>query len=177
VTVRRIGIALALLGVLAAAPGARAADPSSPSSASPAPAGHSYKIDLYNGLMSPFCPGRTLMDCPSPQAAKLREWIAQQEAAGRSRDEVEEQLYREYGDVILQEPRARGFGIAAYAIPAVLIVAGGVIVWVFLRRQGRDGSHESSRGRDEVPPGGLPIRGIEPLDPEIERRIDEEMRG
>ncbi|HEY8493844.1 MAG TPA: cytochrome c-type biogenesis protein CcmH [Myxococcota bacterium] len=142
----------ALLGALlgGGAPEARAAE-------------RPYAIELYNGLMSPYCPGRTLMDCPSEQAAALRQWIAEQERAGRSREEVEEQLYREYGDVILQAPRAEGFGLAAYVFPVIAFFLGGAIVWRFLRRQG----------------GGAPLPAgpRAPLDPEIERRIDEELRA
>ena len=44
-----------------------------------------WVYDVANELMSPFCPGRTLADCPSPDAASLRMWIAVQAAAGRSR--------------------------------------------------------------------------------------------
>jgi hypothetical protein len=73
-----------------------------------APIPKPWHYDAWNSLMSPYCPGRTLMDCPSGEAGELREWIADQESAGRSREEVEEQLYAEFGDVILQAPRARG---------------------------------------------------------------------
>ena len=79
--------------------------------ASAQPEGWAY--ELSGEMMSPFCPGRTLADCPSPQADSLRMWILVQEAAGRSRPDVEEELYERYGDVILAAPRAEGIGIAA----------------------------------------------------------------
>lgn len=110
--------------------------------------------------MSPFCPGRVLIDCPSPQAAELRAWIAAQEAAGRSRADVEAQLYAQFGDVILQAPKAQGFGLAAYAIPLLAFAAGGGVVWLFLRRQRRAGSAPAP---------------LAAADPEIERQIDEEL--
>jgi cytochrome c-type biogenesis protein CcmH/NrfF len=159
VVIRRLlltAVVLVTVGAWTAA-AARAAD------AAPAPS-HSWAIDLDNGLMSPFCPGRTLMDCPSPQAAKLRAWIAEQEQAGRTQDEVEEQLYQQFGDVILQAPRAEGFGLAAYVLPVVAFLAGGAVVWVFLRRQVRHGG---------PPAPHVPTA----IDPEIERRIDEELRA
>ncbi len=31
-----------------------------------------WHYDVWNTTMSPFCPGRTLLDCPSGQAAELR---------------------------------------------------------------------------------------------------------
>jgi len=127
----------------------------------PALAADTWHQELWTGLMSPFCPGRILIDCPSPQAAELREWIAAQEAAGRSRADVEAQLYAQFGDVILQAPKARGFGLAAYVIPVVLFAAGGAVVWLFLRRQSR------------LPPEPAPPRA--PPDPEVDRLIDEEL--
>ena len=47
-----------------------------------------WGYDLGDELMSPFCPGRTLSSCPSPQAAELVQWIVTQEAAGTTREEV-----------------------------------------------------------------------------------------
>jgi cytochrome c-type biogenesis protein CcmH len=115
--------------------------------------------------MSPFCPGRTLPDCPSPQAAELQRWIREQERLGRSRGDVETELVTQFGDVILQSPRASGFGLAAYVIPVVLLVAGGSLLVYFLRRQTRASVVTAA------PPAGL-----RPVDPELERLLDNELR-
>ncbi len=126
------------------------------------PEGWSY--ELWNELMSPYCPGRTLSECPSGQADQLRMWILMQEAAGRERADVEAELYERFGDEILPAPRASGFGIAAYAIPVVAFLAGGVLVAIFLRRGGGGGG-------PPAPPPAAPAA----LDPELERAIDEEL--
>jgi cytochrome c-type biogenesis protein CcmH/NrfF len=156
--IRRLLLTVVVVAVAGAWTAAAPADEGAPGPS------HSWAIDLDNGLMSPFCPGRTLMDCPSPQAAKLRAWIAEQEQAGRTKGDVEEQLYQQFGDVILQAPRAEGFGLAAYVLPVAAFLAGGAVVWVFLRRQVRRGG---------PPAPHLPTA----IDPEIERRIDEELRA
>jgi cytochrome c-type biogenesis protein CcmH len=114
--------------------------------------------------MSPFCPGRTLPDCPSPQAADLQRWIRDQERIGRSRNDVETELVSQFGDVILQSPRTNGFGLAAYVIPVVALLAGGSLLVYFLRRQTRQG---------ETPV--LPT-GPRPVDPELERLLEAELR-
>jgi cytochrome c-type biogenesis protein CcmH/NrfF len=132
-----------------------------PATADPAePEGWAY--ELWHELMSPFCPGRSLADCPSPQAESLRAWILVQEATGRSQADVETELLERYGDVILSAPRAEGIGLAAYAIPALAFVVGGVWVGVFLRRSTRAGS---------APP--RPV--AEALDPELARLVDEDL--
>lgn len=135
--------------------------------AQPAPAAdeaaQSWHYDVWNSMMSPYCPGRTLLDCPSPQAGELRDWIAEQEKAGRRREDVEEQVYQQFGDVVLQAPRATGFGLAAYVTPIVVVIVGAVGLAIFLRRQ--------SAAARQAP---APIAA--PPDPELDRIIDEEMQ-
>ncbi len=127
-----------------------------------------YTMELWTGLMSPFCPGRLLIDCPSGQAEALRQRIAQEEAAGRSKDEVVAGIHDDYGEIIWQAPRAAGFGWAAYLIPGFAGLVGVLVVWTFLRRQRRAIARAGPR------PATAPKRPAS-LDPEVERRIDAEM--
>jgi cytochrome c-type biogenesis protein CcmH/NrfF len=122
----------------------------------------SWHYDMWNSMMSPYCPGRSLLDCPSSQATELREWIAEQEGLGRRREDVEAQLYEQFGDVILQAPKATGFGLAAYVTPVIGIAAGALVLVIFLRRQA---------ARTQVPSKPVAIA----VDPELDRLIDEEM--
>jgi cytochrome c-type biogenesis protein CcmH/NrfF len=132
-------------------------------SALSAEASEGWAYELANELMSPFCPGRSIADCPSPQAQTLRMWLIVQESSGRPRAEVEAELVARYGESVLGAPRARGFGLTAYAIPAAVVAVGaGVLTW-FLRRQTR-----TSKARGvELPSASL--------DPELERLLDEKL--
>lgn len=148
-----------LLAVLILAAGAGLAPPAGAADAEP----EGWAYTLMNELMSPFCPGRSLADCPSPQADQLRMWLIVQEAAGRPRAEVEDELYDRYGDVIRARPRAEGFGLAAYFVPAAVFVAGGLLVAIYVRRQTR-------RSAPETPAPAV-------ADPDLERLVDEELAG
>jgi cytochrome c-type biogenesis protein CcmH len=89
---------------------------------------------LASQLMSPFCPGRLLVDCTSSQAFDLRAAIAGRLAAGESVDAVRADLVRQYGDGILGAPPAKGVGLLVWALPAllgVLTLAG--VVWKVMR--------------------------------------------
>ena len=121
-----------------------------------------WAYDLANELMSPFCPGRTLAECPSGKADSLRMWIIVQEAAGRPRGEVESELYERYGDIIRPAPLAQGIGLAAYIAPVVVFLLGCVVVVAFLRVQKR-------RPREATPAFAASS------DPELERILDEEL--
>lgn len=83
-----------------------------------------WAFELSHAIMSPFCPGLALSECPSPQAAELRDWIIEQERLGLSRADVEAQLFLQYGDQLLQAPRPEGFGLLAYALPAAGLLIG-----------------------------------------------------
>jgi cytochrome c-type biogenesis protein CcmH/NrfF len=121
---------------------------------------------LAHDLMSPFCPGRTLSQCTSPQAAELRQWIILQAAAGTSRAEVEQILLDRYGESMLQAPKAAGWGAYVYAIPIVFFLAGGFVVYGLIRRLSSP---------DPSPPALVPATGPE-LDPELERLVEEELQ-
>jgi cytochrome c-type biogenesis protein CcmH len=130
------------------------------------PAQERWAYELAHELMSPFCPGRALAECPSPQADALRLWILQQARAGATREEVEAQLLQSFGDQLRQAPRAEGVGLVAYVVPAVLVAAGAALLGLFLRRQ-------SQRA---VPAAGAGVAPAPARDPELERRLDEELR-
>jgi cytochrome c-type biogenesis protein CcmH/NrfF len=67
--------------------------------------------ELFDEVMSPFCPGRTLANCPSPQAAALRDQIRERLVAGATGEEIVDTLYAAYGDIVLGAPRPRGRGL------------------------------------------------------------------
>lgn len=84
-------------------------------------------------VMSPFCPGRTLADCPSSDAAALREQIRGLLAAGMSEGEIREQLSVHYGDAVIGVPRSR----LGWAVPVVLLLAGVFVLVAVLHRISR----------------------------------------
>jgi cytochrome c-type biogenesis protein CcmH/NrfF len=143
---------------------------------------------LERELMSPYCPGRSLVECPSPQATELRLWIQAQERAGVPRESVEARLFQQFGDQLRHGPRAEGFGLWAYLVPAGALLAGLGLVLVFLRRQSRPApaSPATAPPRDPTSaqhardPGSAatardPASAATARDLELERRLDEEL--
>jgi cytochrome c-type biogenesis protein CcmH len=120
-----------------------------------------WGYELADELMSPWCPGFALPDCSSGYASDLRLWILDQEKRGRSREDVKAEILARYGDMMLQAPKAEGLGVLAYAIPAGLVLAGGAVLFVFLRKQGGAAS-----GARDLQAGAA--------DPQIAARIDAE---
>jgi len=110
---RRRAVFLALLTLTLVAAGAAAAD------ARQTPARQAAS-DLSRQLMSPFCPGKLLADCTSPNAGELREAIADRLTAGETVAAVKSDLVRQYGKEILGAPPAEGLGWLAWIVPGLL---------------------------------------------------------
>ena len=133
----------------------------------------SWGYKLPHELMSPFCPGRTLAACTSPQAAELRQEILLLEAAGASEEEVRANLLERYGDSIRAAPKAEGWGLSAYVLPAVFFLAAGGLVVFLLQRMVRStptSERQSSAGAAAPPPLGTPEE-----EAELARVVDEEL--
>jgi cytochrome c-type biogenesis protein CcmH/NrfF len=90
--------------------------------------------DISRDVMSPFCPGLTLHDCPSAAASDLRDRIEKWVRAGRSRDQIMSRLRDDYGPAIWASPPADGAGALAWLLPALAVAAGAALATRAARR-------------------------------------------
>ena len=112
--------------------------------AAPAHAGpQDLANDISNQVMSPFCPGVTLHDCPSKAALDLREKIGEWAEQGWTREQIVSELEAQYGTSIRGAPPARGSGILAWALPILALVAGLGVAVMLARRWTRPPSHDA----------------------------------
>jgi cytochrome c-type biogenesis protein CcmH/NrfF len=75
--------------------------------------------------MSPYCPGRTIASCPSEQARKLEDHILAQAKAGKSREEIEQDLVGQFGTQIVgyaPQPMLL-YGVAGAGLAGLILVA------------------------------------------------------
>jgi cytochrome c-type biogenesis protein CcmH len=143
--VRRLAAALALLAACAFPVHASAAPPRA--------------ADLEAELVCPVCE-TTLDQSNAPVAQRMKLYLRERIAAGDSEQEIKDALVREFGPGVLATPEKSGFGLLAWLLPLVAVVAGAVVVGLLLRAW--------SRGRRAPTEEGA-------LDPELERRVDEEL--
>jgi cytochrome c-type biogenesis protein CcmH len=121
---------------------------------------HPTQAELEGEVMCPVC-GTTLDQSASPAAEQIKRVIARRIAAGDTKSEIEDRLVANYGDAILAAPPHHGFGLLAWWLPIVGIVAAAGAVGA--------GAWRWSRTREPVAP-------VTPLDPALERRVDDELR-
>ena len=147
---KRVVVAAAFLA-LVAAPGALAACPSS--------------ADLEDELVCPTCK-TTLDQSDAPVARRMKAYVAERVRACASKDEIKDELVAQFGRGVLAEPPRSGFDLLAWALPLggliVAAVAVGALAWRWSRAGGADES-------------GLEPDGGEPLEPELEKRLDAEL--
>ena len=87
------------------------------------------------------------------------------------------EILNSFGDQIRTAPKAEGWGLAAYVIPAVAFLVFGVVVMFVLRRLVGTGEASESAPPASVPaPALIPAPAVGPgySDAELERLVDEE---
>lgn len=82
---------------------------------------------LYQGVMSPFCAGRSLNDCPSSKAQELKDEMRARLEAGESRDVILEDVIARYGEQYRAVPLFAGFGIFVWVVPVGFVLLGLVV--------------------------------------------------
>jgi cytochrome c-type biogenesis protein CcmH/NrfF len=92
---------------------------------------------ITHELMSPYCPGLLLADCQSEGARVLRGEILRRLRDGDSPSAVEEAVVAQFGTHLRTIPSFSGIGIAAWVTPAVVGVAGLMLVVMVVVRSAR----------------------------------------
>jgi len=126
---------------------------------------HPTQDELEAMLVCPSC-HVPLDESNSPVAQQMKDFIAKRIAQGATRSEIVDELVgppNNFGPSVLGVPRTHGFDLIAWVIPFAAIAVGAIGIgagaWYWSR----------SRGSPPADPG------VAPLDPAMERRLDEEL--
>jgi cytochrome c-type biogenesis protein CcmH len=117
--------------------------------------------ELEGEVICPTCK-TTLDQSNSPIASRMRVFIRERIAAGDTKSEIKDALVDEFGESVLASPPARGFNLLAWVLPLAGVVGGALLLAFAARRWA------SAREPERAPEGA-------PLDPALERRVDEEL--
>jgi cytochrome c-type biogenesis protein CcmH len=154
---RALAAAIAVV-LLAAAPAAIASEQ------------HPTLAELSGEIMCPVCAGQTIDQSQSAIAQRIKRFISARIAAGDTKSEITSKLVAQFGEGILASPPKKGFNLLAWVLPVAGVVLGatvlGALVWRWSRKRGDE--------VQEAPPEPS-SNGRRQLDPELERRLDEEL--
>jgi len=147
--VRRAAALLAAVSLVVAAPALASEQHPTPS-------------ELEAALICPTC-HTPLDESNAPVAQQMKQRIRVEIAAGWTRSRIMDGFVRDFGTGILAEPQTHGFDLVAWVLPlggiglGIVGVAAGA--WLWSRRRAGDDD-------DDGPAAA-------PLDPELDRRVDE----
>ena len=129
--------------------------------------------DVAGDLMSPACPGRTLLNCTSSQAEQWRELIRQKLAKGESKAQILQYFVDINGAAILAAPPKQGFALTAWLLPLFVVVNGAVLIIVLTRRwaQRRAADARSTMSHEAAAPSVLP--SSDPYVHRLHRELEE----
>jgi cytochrome c-type biogenesis protein CcmH len=89
---------------------------------------------IASQLRCPVCQGLSIQDSPSELAQSMRSVVRDQLAQGKSPDEVKAYFISKYGEWILLAPQPHGFNLVAYAVPLLVVLGGGTLIALAVRR-------------------------------------------
>jgi cytochrome c-type biogenesis protein CcmH len=115
--------------------------------------------DLEAELVCPTCK-TTLDQSDSPVARRMKEIIRERIAAGATAQQIKDELVADFGPAVLAEPPKEGFDLLAWLLPLAGLTVGAAVLG--------GAAYAWSRQRGEREPD-------EPLDPDLDRRVDEEL--
>jgi cytochrome c-type biogenesis protein CcmH len=118
------------------------------------PAREARARELSRELRCMVCQNQSIDDSDAPLARDLRLLVRERVAAGDSNSQVLDFLVARYGEFVLLKPRFERQTMLLWLLAPLLLIGGGLALWLQNRRRSRSGA--------DVPP---------PLTPEEEARL------
>jgi cytochrome c-type biogenesis protein CcmH len=115
-------------------------------------------------LMAPCCWSGTVDSHQSPAADEIKTQIRVALQQGYTEKQILDSFVAAYGERILAKPKAVGFNLMAWILPAIAILLGGVGAWKFLR-------HSSQSPLAAKP--AKPTPSDDPYAQRVERELEE----
>ncbi|MCE8016663.1 cytochrome c-type biogenesis protein CcmH [Halomonas sp. MCCC 1A17488] len=88
---------------------------------------------LTASMRCPTCQNQAINDSDAPVSGDMRDRVYLLLQEGRSDMEIRDHMVQRFGDYILYNPRLEGRTYLLWGLPAVLVVAGAVLVMLLVR--------------------------------------------
>ncbi len=88
---------------------------------------------IASELRCVVCQNLSVADSPSDTAQEMRAIIRDQVAAGKTPQQIKDYFVSKYGEWVLLAPTKKGFGLFAWVLPFVVLLAGLAVAVIFLR--------------------------------------------
>jgi cytochrome c-type biogenesis protein CcmH len=100
--------------------------------------------DLSRELRCMVCQNQSIDDSEAPLARDLRLLVRERIAAGDSNSQVLDFLVARYGEFVLLKPRFEQQTLLLWLVPPLVLLGGGLALWINARRRPRGGAETVS---------------------------------
>ena len=100
------------------------------------PAKEARARELSRELRCMVCQNQSIDDSEAPLARDLRLLVRERIASGDSDAQVIDFLVARYGEFVLLKPRLERQTLLLWAVPPLVLVVGGLALWIEARRRG-----------------------------------------
>ncbi len=118
---------------------------------------------IENELIVPCCWTMPVSQHQSPAAEEIKQEVRAMLAQGKTEPQIYEFYEAKYGERIFARPRARGFNLLAYVLPAVFVVFASIVLVFVLKKLRLPGES----------PAAAPAGNI---DPKYAARLERELK-
>ena len=101
--------------------------------------------DLSRELRCMVCQNQSIDDSDAPLARDLRLLVRERIASGDTDNQVLDFLVARYGQFVLLKPRFERQTLLLWLLPPLLLIGGGIALWLQVRRRGQSASDSVSR--------------------------------
>jgi cytochrome c-type biogenesis protein CcmH len=90
-------------------------------------------LRISKNLYCPVCPATPLDVCETKACIQWRGLIKEKLLAGENEQQIRAYFIAQYGERVLGAPTPEGFNLGAYVLPALLLLAGGAVIFLTMR--------------------------------------------
>ena len=119
---------------------------------------------LASEIRCPVCQGQSVQASTAEAARNMKAQIEALVAAGYSDEEVLRYFEASYGEFIRMMPRAEGFNLLVWIIPALALLLGALATWRTIRRLGVE---QPGQGSQSTPKGQLKAASLSTEEKEL----------
>jgi cytochrome c-type biogenesis protein CcmH len=106
--------------------------------------------DVEDEVMCPVCGVPLGLATEAPQAQRERAFIQREAERCKSKQEIKDELVAQFGDRVLALPPDKGFNLAAYLVPALIVLAGIAAIATVAVRRRRSSATATPAGTPEL---------------------------
>lgn len=99
-------------------------------------------FDIARKLRCPICVSESVAASSAQISVTMREEIREHLRNGLSEQQIMNEFTAAYGDWVLLEPPRQGIHLLVWLLPVVVAIAGGIMLYGFMRRAGKAGAEQ-----------------------------------